>query len=211
MLNWIYSLFRQSMSGLTQLWNWVVSAFSAVYSYIDIEIRMIEREAIDAWNYAYQLFQAADRFAQQIYVALGDALTQIYRDIISWVTRVWNDVYTYAVGVYRQLVKWAGYLGALIIRLERDIVAWVLKNIWDPLYRDITGAINWIGKEGAYIWNLVTHPDLIVKLLGHYLWLSWQDMLKKDGKTAARWILHSTLGLGRELASIIETIITGIL
>ncbi len=211
MLNWIYSLFRQSMSGLTQLWNWVVSAFSAVYSYIDIEIRMIEREATGAWNAAFNLFREAERFAESIYVTLGDALYNMGRTLIRELARQWDILYHYTLGVYSSLVKWVDFFGKLIISIQKDILDWVLKHVWLPLYKDVLGILQWISTHGSYIVSLITQPDLLIKLLGHWLWISWQDMLKKDGKTAARWILHSALGLGRELASILETIITGIL
>lgn len=211
MLNWLSDIYKFITQTFDSIVRWVLSIIAAVYSFIDQEFHALERALTDVWNELYGFVLQAWHFIQQVYSILANAITVVWRDITSWVVGLWHDITNFINWVWQQVVHWVDYIINFVERLWHDLETWVIDNIWRPLERAITDAWNWITHEGYLVYYYLTHPDKLVALLGHWLWLSWVDLLKKYGKTIGRWLAHVMMSMVSDFVTILEDFISGIL
>jgi len=189
----------------------VLSIISAVYSFVDGLFNQLYRELISVWNELYGFILSAWNFIRQVYDILQNAILAVWRDIVSWVTGLWHDITTFANWIWQQVVHWVDYLINWVTRIWHDIETWVIQNIWNPLYSSLLLAWKWITQYGALVYYYISHPDKLVALLGHWLWLSWVDLLKRYGQTIGRWLAHVMFGMVSDFLTILEDFISGIL
>jgi hypothetical protein len=88
-----------------------------------------------------------------------------------------------------------------------DVIQWVINNIWHPLYNFIQSAINWIEKYGLFVYDVITHPEKLLAILGHYLLLAWLDILRRWATPIVRFIVHQLRRFEPDLISILEDVI----
>ena len=207
MLNWLASVVNLITGAIDDIKKWIVRIIQTIYSYFNGLIDALGRELVNVWNELYAFITQVEHWAIVTFSTLSNAITTGFHDIISWASAAITDVKNWALDAYHYILNLIDDIYHRLLALWDAIVKWVMQNIWNPLYNLVSGAIHWIENEGAYIWNLITHPDLIVKLLGHYLWISWLDLIKFYGKPIGRWLMHSMLGLAGELADVVETFI----
>jgi phage-related protein len=210
MLNFINNLFNSVVNDVKSVWNWILKTISAVYSFIDREFQVVERYATDVYNYLDGLFHTAWNFIVQVYNYAKSIVDVVIHDVVSWVTRIWNDVFSFAKGVYEQLVQWADYFKHLIASVIDDIRTWVVNNIWNPLFNSIKEALGWITHEGAMMYDLLTHPDKLVALLGGYLWSAFLGLIKAGARPIGRFLVHIMMGMAGEVADVLEAIISSL-
>lgn len=211
MINWILGLFNSIRGDLNNVIKWILGLISAVYSFIDQLFNSLERELVSVWNELYGFFLSAWRFIVQIYDILSSAIVKVWNDIVHWVVGLWNDLTKFVSYVWSQLVHWVDYILSWVTRLWNDLMTWVIKNIWDPLYNNLLQAWKWILERGELVYYYITHPDRLVALLGHWLWISWVDLLKRYGKTIGRWLAHVMMSMVSDFVTILEDFISGIL
>lgn len=208
MLNFLSQVVHLITGAINDVKNWIIRIIQAVYSFIASEFDALSRELVNVWDKLYAFIASVEQFAVSVYDTVSNAIVKVYHDILQWASDAINFVYTYVKDLYQLVVGWIDEIRSALVKLWDDIVGWVIKEIWDPLYNFVSGAIHWIEHEGSYIWNLITHPELLAKLLGHYLWVSWLGLIRYYGKPIGRWLMHGMFSLSGELADLLETFIT---
>lgn len=211
MLSWLSSLWKTITGDIASVTHWVLKTIQAVYSFIDREFGVVERYATDIWHSTENLFNEVWKYILQVYNYAKAIVDVVIHNLISWVTGIWNDVFSFAKGVYEQLVQWVDFLKHAIAVAIDDVRTWIINSIWNPLFKAITEALNWIAHEGAFVYDLLTHPDKLFALLAAYIWGAWIGLFKKYGRTIARWLMHEMMSLTGDLADILEAIISGML
>ena len=211
MLAFLNNLWHIITGDIDAIRNWFLKTVEAVYSWFDRELTLLWNAIVSAARSADNLFNEAWHYILTVYNYARAIVDVVIHDLIVWIDRIVNAVGKYASDVYGELVKWVDWLRHAISVAIDDVRSWIINDIWNPLYRDITGAINWILHEGAFLLDLLTHPEKLAKLLGHWLWVSWIGLIKSYGRPIARWLMHTMLTLPRELADLIETVIAALL
>jgi hypothetical protein len=188
--------------------KWVGAAISAAESFLETWIRSLFQNVSDA-------LEADARSIEQIdsYIVTFSGEYNVFRTITFPAFVTWSEV-NFAT-VIQDMNKEHSWAAGEFTRVELAIIAdvlklteWVLSAVFAPLDSLVMQALGWIEKEGAYIWNLITHPELLLKLLGSWLWLSFVDLLKAYSGPIANWLLHSMLGEADTFADVLETIIS---
>ena len=210
MLNWLTNLFSNPIADLKAAWKWLTGAISAVYTYFDGLINQLEDALNWLENHINQYIKDIEQAISAAWNAVQWVITTGIPQAVKWLENEIAKAYNYAVGLYhwalselQRLENWA--LGEL-----NKLVQWILHNVWDPLWNGIQRAINWIEKEGAYAYYLLTHPDQLALLIGKYILASWMGLATKYGKLVARWILHNMLSDGTWLANFLENVISSL-
>lgn len=211
MINWILGLFNSIRGDINNVIRWILGLISAVYSFIDSTFNQLYHDLIDVWNELYGFFQQAWSFIVRVYDIVSSAIVKVYDDIVSWVVGLWHDLENLANWIWQQVVHWVDYIISWVTRLWNDLETWVIQNIWNPLYSSLLQAWRWITQFGAIAYYYITHPDALVALLGHWLWLSWVDLLKRYGQTIGRWLAHVMFSMVSDFLTILEDFISGIL
>jgi phage-related protein len=191
--------------------NWILSIIQAVYSFIDREISAIGTEVHDVWSQLYGFITTVEHYVISVYNYVVNGLNIVYHDITSWVSGELAALGNWITGVVHDILAGLDYVKNAIVKAYDDIEHWVMQHIWDPLWAAITQAWNWITHEGAFIYGLVTHPERLAALLGHYLWSSYLGLIKRYAKPIAHWLLHTMLSLAGDVADVLETIITALI
>lgn len=210
MPGWLRSLLGTAATNTLDLYNKVKNALTAIYSYV-----------------------------RSLYSALGveiSAVTQAFNNTLkaieTWVTSLYNAALAYAESSAKSIISWATKeLDAIgkdissvitwttsLVNAARAFVSseigavekWAIQNIYDPVASDIKGALDWIGKEGALVYQYITHPDQLAQLVGHYLLGSWLSLTKKYSGIFVLWLLHNMLSLASPIGGIVEDIIASL-
>lgn len=210
MFNWLKSIFNGGKGVLTDIEKWLAGAITAVYSFFNNLIDQI-------WSALRILGNSITTFAGWV----ESGITDLYH-LIRWVIDV--GIPRVLQWAESELAKLASYLSQLrdwaISQLEKlgqwalselnKLTQWVLKNVWDPLWNAITGAIRWIEKEGAYVYYLITHPDKLAAVLAQYILSNIMMLGRRFAKPFVRWLLHNMISEIPSISSIIEDIIASL-
>lgn len=210
MFSWLKSLYNGAVGKLSDIEKWIMGALNAVYSYFSGLVSQV-------WTGLQALGSAIDGYINQLwssfsslYTLVQYILTKSIPNVISWAVGELNKVRSYAIGVYNWAISQLGKLASWTQSLISDAIQWVLKNVWDPLWNDITGALKWIANEGAYVYYLLTHPDVFAKIAGEYILSQWINWGKRFAKPFVNWLLHNMLSELPTVGSVIEDIIASL-
>jgi phage-related protein len=191
--------------------NWIIKLIQSVYSFISRELDLLGHDISNVWNDLYGFILTVEHFALNTYNTLYGYVVNGLKSVISWAGNEINKLASWVHTAYETVVGWIDDVRKEIDALSSALVKWVLQHIWDPLYNFVAQALHWIEHEGAYIYDLITHPDKLVTLLGHYLWISWLGLTKAHAKPIAHWFLHTMLSIAGEFADVLETIIAAMM
>lgn len=211
MLSFIAGIGNAITGAINDVKNWILRLIQAVYSFIDGEIDALGREILDVYNEAIALGRSVEQYAVSIYTVLSSVITTGLHDVISWASNALNTLSSIVNAAIHDIEAGLDDVRNRILQAYHDIESWVMQNIWDPLWNFITTAIHWIENEGAFVYDLLTHPDKLVKLIASYIWQEWLTLLKTYAAPIGRWLLHSMIGLAGDLIDVFETIIAALL
>lgn len=211
MIGFIRRLFKSIVGDIKAVSRWVLKLIAAVYSYFDRIVAQIWRAAADIWKALIAFSHSIRKWALGVVHDILWIVHKIIPAVTKWVLRIFNDLRSYAIDVFKWAQKAVNYLLGALRRAVDDITRWVIANIWHPLFSAITIAWSWITHEGAYIFDLVTHPDKLVKVLGKWLWQSWLDLIRQFAQPIAKWLLHEMVRMPDELANVLDILISSIL
>lgn len=210
MLNWLNSLLNFFGGGLRAIGNWVLSVVTTVY-------QQLHKDDVTIIDYAHGLANSLNRMS-----AVFSAFTNdYYFPFVKWTE---GEVSTLGSELYRdynQLVKDINAVSKQSTQnytvidnsINSDIanlIKWIISTIFNPLLSKITGALTWIGKEGAYVLDLLTHLDKLADLVMAFIWLGWLGLFKKYFKSIVVFIFHNWKSWIPAILPIIEDIITSV-
>lgn len=210
MLGWIKSLVNLAIGGLDDLWHKILSVINTIWS--------------NLWGYVKDLYRSVTQLADDIR-KLSDSISswiaRTYNTFTKWVSQQFNDVIKWADNAIKtvehdvsSVISWASKeldtLGHYAESLFDGLKNWVLNDVWKPLYDDVTGAIGWIAKEGAYIYDLITHPEKLTALLIAYIWKSWLALFKAYAKPLVAFIIAQSRNAIPDVVSVMEDIISSL-
>lgn len=211
MLGLIRRLWHDIVGDIKAVTHWVLKLIAAVYSYFDRVISRLWHAATDLWKALVAFSKSIRKWAVGVWHTILWIVDKVIPRVTKWVLRIFNDVLSYAVKVYKWALKWIDWLINAIRKAVNDITRWVIAHIWNPLFNAITTAWHWITHEGFYIFDLVTHPDKLIKVLGKWLWQSWLDLIRQFARPIAKWLLREMVRMPDELANVLDILISSIL
>lgn len=211
MLAWLSGLLGWAIGGTDDLWKKVVSVFQTVVSYIDSSVSQLIGDVNSVWQWLNTFVGQVDKLVDSVYTSIYNWSVRSFANITSWV----NNIYGTLRGAISDTVAWTT---AWIDRIYKDVTGWigdletwVLRDIWDPLYKSLAGAVQWIGTYGSWTVYLLSHPEQLALILGRYILGSWLNLGHKYAKPVARWMLHSMMSAAGDVAGLLEDFIAGIL
>ena len=208
MLNFILNIWHIITGDIKAVTRWITTLVGSVYSYIDRLYHYLLREVIGAYDAVNHLASEAWHYITTVYDFARSIVDVVIRDLISWVERIWNDVRNFSKDVYNDLVKWVDWLVHAIESTASDIYKWVIAHVWDPLTKDVFSALHWIEHEGAFIYRMITHPELLAKMVGKWFLKEWVALLVRFGPTVTRWIVHNLKSVTGDLLKVLEDILS---
>lgn len=211
MLGWLQSIWDYVTGSLNDVRNWILSIISAVYSYIGRVINALEGFTQWVYNASIGLFWQAWNFASSVYTFAAWIVTHAIPDVVSWAWRELLRLGRAISDAWSWIISRLDWLVRYVESLVGDAVSWIIHNIWDPLWNHVQGIWKWIWREGAYMLYLLTHPDKLVTVLGGYLWRSWLDLLRRYSGPIGRFMARQMLGATRDIANVLELIISAML
>lgn len=211
MFGWLKKALNWGIGGIEDLWNKAVSLVMAVYSYVDSWINSLLNDINSIYQWASGFIGSVEQWVMGLYNSLAGWVSKIYGDVERWVSslwsQLWNDIQGAIRWVTQQLNNLLGWAEAQLNRL----VNWVIQNIWNPLLNGINGAINWITKYGYWAYYMVTHPEELAKLVGRYILGSWVGLGRRYAGVFGKWMVHTMIRAGSEVAGILEDVIASII
>lgn len=211
MLNWLDSVWNAFTGGLSSIWHSIVNLFKSIWSWIERAVGILEHDIAivyhDILSFAHSVEVWATRAIDNLYNLAKSWVNDVTRWAVAWFDRIIkyaDDIWSHVVQIYNEVIHY-------IDGLYNSIVHWIITEIWDPLDRAITGAINWIEREGAYVYDLLTHPDKLVTLIEAYLWKSWLSWMRALAIPITVLILSSFRSLIPDLMSIAEDVLDRVL
>lgn len=211
MLAFLQRIWNDFTSGLEHVYHWVLNLIAVVYSYINRLFNALASEVLSVWHQLQHFADAVGKWVTQEVAYLIKFIETSYHDLLHWASVAIHDVASYAETVYHWALKEFDYVTHWVSTVVNAVVNWVIKNIWQPLYDGLTTALNWITREGAYVWDIITHPEKLAAILAAYLLKSWLFIIRTWAKPIASYILRHAMSLIPDLVSILEDAISKVL
>lgn len=210
MPGWLKGAVNWIVGGVKDVWNKAVGLIMSVVTWAQTLFSQLWSDLDDFYNALSTYISAVETWAGSLYDAVRATLISDITNTINWASREITALGRDISAVETWTSGLISGLRGLISSLINGAINWVIKNVYDPLAHDITSALNWIAKSGAYAYYLLTHPDALAQLLAKYLWESWLSLFKKYAPHIGKWLLHSMVTLASPAGTIIEDIISSI-
>jgi phage-related protein len=211
MPGWLTSLIGVITGPFRDLWNKVVSLVTTVYRWVDQWVTVLYNDVTSVYNQLIKFADEVRSFVTGTFATFSRWVTHQFDTVLKWAESRLSAVEKYAGDILAWATREIAAVSKWVTGLITGVEHWVISNIWQPLYNDISGAVNWIEREGAYVYDLVTHPEKLVKLILAYVWLSWLALFTQFAKPIISYILHHLRSNIPDLVSVIEDIIASIL
>jgi len=211
MLNWLSGLIGRFTGILTGIWNDVISVVTSVYHWALSYLETIYHDLIVTIDALNRVSESIGHFIDSTYDTFVRYVLSYFDRIISWTREIVSDVEKYAENVYHAAFQGLDNLEHWAESEFNDFRHWILTEIWNPLYNDITGAIRWIEHEGAFAYDLLTHPDKLATLLIGYVWNGWLGLARKYAKPLLSMFLSEWRSATPDIVSILEDLISSLL
>lgn len=210
MPGWLRAIVNFFGGGLAALWHAVINVANVLNG---IESSDINRTL----NYARAIAASLNDLASNY----SFFLNRSYVPFVQWVGNTFNAVARHENDDYNRLVNLINQLSRRATQditivqdgVQSDIAAlikWILKFIFGPLSAEIAQALAWIAKEGAYVFDLLTHLEKLADLIIAFLWQGWLLLFKKYAGQLVAFILHNWRAWLPGVLPVIEDIITSL-
>lgn len=210
MPGWLQAIANFFGGGLSAIWH-------AFLNVINVVIGQDNRNINSVLNYARSIANALNSLSR----AFSDFVTFYYAPFVRWVENTFNAQAKRENDDYNRLVNFINGLSrqtnqdVTIIQngVQSDIAAlikWILSAIFGPLSAGIARALAWIGKEGAYVFDLLTHLEKLADLLIAFLFSGWLLLLRKYSKQIVALVLHDWRSWIPGVLPVIEDIISSL-
>lgn len=211
MFGFLRKLWNDFVHTITAVEKWVLKFIHAIYSWVDKLFHELRRAVTDVWHALVAFSHSIEKYAVTVYHFARSIVTKYIPDVIHWALREMDKILHYAEYIARWAEKWIVRLFNDIVSAVNNLTRWIIKHIWNPLFDAFADAWHWITHEGYYVWHLLTHPELLMKVIGSYLWMSYLAIIRRYARPIARWLIHGMLHLPNEFADVLETIISNML
>lgn len=209
--NWVKAGWDFSFGGIKQLYQWVLNTIGQVYDYINGWVQWLQDAINQVYQWAINLATSIEQWAQSWYNYIIGWTQRLFAQITGWVIGLWNQLWQWVQAAW-DFAHWVySYLSNLVAGWIRDLYAWVLRNIWDPLYSWVTGIYKWATQWINYLLQYIEHPELLAALIGGYLIKFWLDLARRFAVPLARWWMRTMMSLAGEFYDLIESVISAIL
>lgn len=191
--------------------RWVGALISGVFGFIHNIFGLVGGAWIDMFKAAAWLWGSAGRFAYATWLKFYHILKVVIPDVVRWADKFIHNVWTYAIDVFHWTIHALDVLRHDIAHWLDLLRQWVVHDIWNPIWRTLAPAWKWITHEGYALWNLVTHPALLVDWIWNHLLLKIEREAFIAGKLLGRFFLSLILHNLRAFLVLIEDIIDSVL
>lgn len=124
--------------------DWVRSLVDGVVSWVTDWINHVIHWAADAFDAIGRTFGQVWDYANSIVTWARNMVTSVWDGLVSWVGRLVTDARNFASGMVNRLGDWAQSALNDLWHFGQSIVDWVNRNIWQPLWDGLQGAIHWV-------------------------------------------------------------------
>lgn len=211
MLSFLEGVWNVTFGGLANLWHSVLNIFKTIYSWVSRSLSILWHDIESVGNDLANFARAVERWATSAIDNLYHLALKWVTDLEHWTVSQLNRIASYADNVYRWTLRTFDDIAHRIAQAYTDIERWVISSIWNPLFNSIAGLIHWIEHEGAYVYDLLTHPDKLVQLLSAYLWKAWLTLLRQFAIPVTTFIIGNFRAVVPDLISVAEDILTKVL
>lgn len=209
--DWISSA-GNAISGLGQkAVDWVNSLIASVMSWVTDAVNSIWGAIQGIWRDAIHTWDLLVGYINNLTQTVWDWITHTASQIYEWALRLINDLWHYIYGFYAWALSQVEWLAGQIAKVFRDIYDWVLREIWDPLYRAYTWIKDFVETWIPRIWQYIEHPELLVQLIWAFIVRMWLQYVIRFGLVFTRWLVHNMMGMAGEVFDILENIMANIL
>lgn len=212
MFGWIEHVFSRGVSWLDSAAKAFVHALiRGVYSFL----HDIFHQQWDAWNAFWNGVMSLYHGAYDLSLNIFRRFRHIYQAIIPWLSHyilwVYHTVVHLAYVLYRDAWKGILYYYHVLLTALNDLKNWVIRDVWDPLFKSLTLAWHWLTHEGAVMWHYFTHLPELAEILFWHLVASLERHAWDAGKFLGKFFLSLMVHNIRQFATLIENVIDAVL
>lgn len=212
MFGWLSRIFASAAGAIDDVVrHWVHDVITGLYGFLHTIFSFVG----DAWIRLYRdvagWYEEEGRFIGEAVRAFGDLWIYVIPRVIGWAARELASLLKFAESILHWAISEFDRLRHDIARWLDDLRHWIITDIWDPIWRTLKPAWDWITHEGATLWFYLTHLDKFWDLI-------WNDFLVKvekeawrAGKILGRFFLSLILHNLHTFTALLEDILNAVL
>jgi hypothetical protein len=211
MWDWLSSAFDSIWSALGDWGRNLLNAIAAVYSFINWVRDELWRGLREVNDYAWSLYRSSRDFIVSVYHFAEWIVDVAIRDIWDFGRWVYREAINFATSVRDMAMRWIDYAIHFIERTISDLTSWVIRNIWHPLWNEITGIWHWVHVAGDWLYDVVTHPEKLATILASWAYRELPRVMLRFSRPIGRWLIHGMKDRAGEVFDVIEHILAAII
>jgi hypothetical protein len=210
MPGWLSAIVNFFGGGLSAIWHAFINVINIVLSIINGNYN---RQS----NYSNKIAAALNSLTK----SFVDFVVFAYNPFVNWVNQTVKALAKRESDDYNRLVN---FINGLSHKASQDItivqdnlssdiaglIKWILSVLLPPILRDIATALAWIAKEGAYVFDLLTHLEKLADLILAFLFKGWLVLFRKYSKPIVTFVIRNWRSWLPGVLPVIEDIITSL-
>lgn len=201
------------LNSIKSLWAYVraiPTAIDSVITWVNKLISSIENDFNQLYVYIAAQAKSDLAYALSLYQALSNYAVGLWNDLYAWTANELTQVYNWASGLINQVIGYLGNLEDWVGSQISGLISWINNNIVGPIWNALQMVVGWVTTYGAFVVNLLTHPDQLAALIGKYVLVAWRGLGAQFAKPFFSWFLASAISLGTDLSGILEDVISSL-
>lgn len=191
--------------------KWVSDLVTGIFGFIHTVFHLVGDGWLDVVHGASWLYTGIVNLAAETYLTLWHIVRALIPDVIRWADKFIHQVWAYAIVVFHWAAHEFDLIRHWVAALLDALRHWVITDIWTPIWRTLAPAWHWITHEGLALWNLVTHPALLVDWIWLHLLAKIEHEAWTAGRVLGRFFLSLVVHNIRTFAILIEDIVDAVL
>lgn len=198
-INTIWGLLRAIPDAIGALEDKVVGWINTIVTDID-----------DAYNYAYTLAEQDINYAVALFNSIVAWTATEYNNLLTWAAKEVDSIWVWIVEFYAAYGQDIEDIYSYIDGSINALLDYIWNNYIAPFLEELAFVYEWIVTNGAWVLNLLLHPELLAQLIAEYLLGAWIALGQRFALPFFRWFYASAISLIPDFTDVFEEIISSL-
>lgn len=211
MLGLINRIWGKFTSGIATVYHWVLNLIAVVYGYVNKLFDSISRYAVYVWRELQTFAHNVDVWITHTVSWIINYIRSEANAIVHWSIKIWDDLRAYAIAVYQWALKYFDYVINWVTANLAKFIKWIIQDVWIPLYSYFQSIATWVDRYGAWLLDIVSHPEKLVAWAMRYILSAWLSILRRWAGPVVRFLIQQSYRFLPDIVSLLEDVISKVL
>lgn len=201
-----------AVSGLSQkAIDWVNSLIASVMSWVTSAINSIWSTISSIWADIQSVWNGLVSFINTVASEVWTGIRVLTVQVTGWIVDAVNGVRQFAEDAYHAVWNALNNVSNFLNGVINQVYRYIKEGVLDPLTRLYNDVKNWTVYTFNRVWQYIQHPEMLVSLIGGYLFSIWLQLVRRYARPVVHWIINVMKSMAGEVFDLLEEVISSVI